>query len=68
MNDWDEPTATIRAFADKKSLTYTILLMGGKVGLEAYGVTKAPTSYWVDHTGTVLRREVGFDESQWKIG
>ena len=28
-----------------------------------YGVTSAPTAFWIDHEGKVLRREMGFDPS-----
>ncbi len=53
----------VSKFAKDNNLTYKILLMGGKMSPKLYGVTSAPTGFWIDHEGTVLRREIGFDPS-----
>ena len=37
--------------------------MGGKMSPKLYGVTSAPTGFWIDHNGVVLRRDLGFDPS-----
>lgn len=50
-------------FAKDNHLSYRILLMGGKMSPKLYGVTSAPTGFWIDHEGTVLRRDIGFDPS-----
>ncbi len=47
----------------KHDLKYRILLMGGSMSPKLYGVTSAPTAFWIDHEGKVLRREMGFDPS-----
>jgi hypothetical protein len=64
VNDWDEPKEDVAKFAAEQKLTHTILLMGGKMSPELYGVTSSPTSFWIDHRGIVVRRERGFDPSE----
>jgi len=63
VNDWDEPKETVAKFVADNKLSYKVLLMGGEMSPKLYGVTSAPTAFWIDHAGTVLRREVGFDPS-----
>ena len=48
--------------ADNK-LTHPVLLLGGKVALDVYGVEGFPTAFWIDHRGRIVGREVGFEAS-----
>ncbi len=61
VNDWDEDAATVGKFATQSKLTHKILLMGGKISPDLYGVTSSPTSFWIDHKGIVRGRSVGFN-------
>lgn len=63
VNDWNETTERVAAFAKKEKLEHLILVGGAaaaKISLEKYGVISSPTGFWIDHEGKILRRENGF--------
>jgi len=60
VNSWDEPRQKVAGFMKDEKLTHEVLLQGGTVASEKFGVTAAPTSFWIDHQGKVLTREIGF--------
>jgi hypothetical protein len=47
----------------KAGLKQTVLLQGGGVARKQYAVRGYPTSYWIDHQGTVIDKQVGFRAS-----
>ena len=64
VNGWDESKDTIQKFVDKEKLEQKILLMGSKVADKNYRVTNYPTSFWINHEGRIVDREVGFDPGE----
>jgi hypothetical protein len=55
-----ETREQVAEFARRNKLTHRILLGGERVS-ERYEVEKIfPTTFWIDHRGIVVRREVGF--------
>ena len=61
VNGWNEPKDDLKKFADKEKLAQKILLMGGKVSDELYHAKDYPTSFWINHEGRIVDREVGFN-------
>lgn len=61
MNGWNESKDTIQKFVDKEKLAQKILLMGGKIADKTYRVENYPTSFWINHEGRIVDREVGFN-------
>lgn len=61
VNGYDETRDQVADFAKEAELRHTILLMGGKVASELFGVEAYPTLFWVRHDGKIVGREVGFD-------
>ena len=66
VNGYDEPKDLVEKFMSDEKLTHPVLLMGSKVASEHYHVRGYPTSYWVDHEGNIVDREVGFGEGNEK--
>jgi len=66
VNGWNESHKTVENYVQKQGLKHKILLMGGAVARNQYGVRGYPTSFWVDHRGVVIDRKVGFRPSQVK--
>lgn len=50
----------MRAFVEEQKLRHPILLQGGSVALDAYGVSGFPTGFFIDREGRIASREVGF--------
>jgi hypothetical protein len=61
VNGYDEPKDEVEGFMTKNKLTHPVLLLGGKVALDVYGVEGFPTAFWIDHQGRIVGREVGFE-------
>jgi peroxiredoxin len=59
-----EPEKNARAFRDKHSLTYPILVDAENKVMDKYGVTAFPTSVVIDRNGVVRLAEVGFDPAK----
>ncbi len=60
VNGYDEPKEVVEKFVREKKLGQKVLLLGGKVAREKYGVHAYPTCFFIDRTGKVVDREVGF--------
>ncbi len=60
VNAWDENPAALRVFAREKGLTYPILLNGGAVARDLYGVESVPTHIWIDRNGRIDDVTVGY--------
>jgi hypothetical protein len=61
VNAYDESEEAVAEFAEQQKLAYTIALMGRTVAEKTYAVGAYPTSFWVDHSGTIVDYVVGFD-------
>lgn len=61
MNGWDESKEKVQKFVDQEKLVQKVLLMGGKIADKVYRVTNYPTSFWINHEGRIVGREVGFN-------
>ena len=66
VNGYDEPKDLVEKFMSDEKLTHPVVLLGGKVASEQYHVRGYPTSYWVDHEGNIVDREVGFGQGSEK--
>jgi thiol-disulfide isomerase/thioredoxin len=67
VNAYHESKELVSDYVGKESLTHPIVLMGGQVARDTYAVGAYPTSFWVDHRGTIVDYVIGFepgDESQ----
>lgn len=60
VNGWDESKKVVSRFVKRGNLKQPILLMGGSVAQEQYSVPGFPASFWIDHKGKIVHREVGF--------
>ena len=60
VNGYDESKEVVSNYLRDEGLTHPVVLMGGSVAGEKYHVRGYPTSYWVDHEGNIVDREVGF--------
>lgn len=60
VNGYDEPRDEVQKFVDEKKLKHPIVLKGGDTASDVYGVEGFPTSYWVNHEGRIVGKEVGF--------
>jgi len=60
VNGWNESRAVVSRFVQENRLKQPILLMGGSVAAKQYSVPGYPASFWIDHEGKVVHREVGF--------
>ncbi len=60
VNGWDEPGPTIAKFVSEMKLKQKVLLMGGAIADNTYGVLLYPTNFFVDRSGRVVRHHVGF--------
>jgi hypothetical protein len=61
VNGWNESKEKLQKFVDKEKLEQKILLMGGTIADKLYRVTNYPTSFWINHEGRIVDREVGFN-------
>ena len=57
----------MESFVQREKLKQPILLMGRSVAQEKYAVSAFPTSFWINHEGKVVRKEVGFSESDFRV-
>jgi hypothetical protein len=62
VNAWDEPKETLETMARKDDLKHRILLNGGEVFTEKYGLKGVPQTFWIDRSGKVAAAEVGFED------
>jgi len=60
VNGYDESKEVVERFVREKNLKQRVLLRGGKVARDAYGVRAYPTCFFIDREGKVVEREVGF--------
>jgi len=60
VNGYDEAKDLVANYMKDENLTHPVVLMGGTIAGEQYHVRGFPTSYWVDHEGKIVEREVGF--------
>jgi peroxiredoxin len=60
VNGWNESANVVRRFVEENRLKQPILLMGSSVAQKQYSVPGYPASFWIDHEGTIVHREVGF--------
>ena len=60
VNGYNEPRATIEKYVKQNNLQQKVLLMGRDVAREKYIVTGFPTDYFIDRTGKIIDRQVGF--------
>jgi len=49
-------------FVKKGKLSQRVLLNGGEVAMELFGVRQMPASFLIDPQGNVLERTIGFDD------
>jgi len=60
VNGYDESKEEVQEFVNDKKLKHPILLKGGETALKLYGVEGYPTSFWINHEGRIVGKEVGF--------
>ena len=60
VNGYNESREKVAKFVKNKQLSQKMLLQGGGVGRRLYGVQGFPTSFFVDASGRVSDRSVGF--------
>jgi cytochrome c-type biogenesis protein len=60
VNGWDEPRDVVATFIEENGYKQQVLLMGGAIAAEKYGVTSYPTTFLIDRSGTVVDFEMGF--------
>lgn len=63
VNGYDEPRQGVQQFVDQLKLKQPVLLMGRAVGQDLYAVSGYPSSFWIDHHGKIVHREVGFNDA-----
>ncbi len=61
VNGWDEERDVVARFIEEKGFKQKVLLMGGTIAAEKYGVSNYPTSFFLDKNGVVVDFEMGFD-------
>jgi peroxiredoxin len=66
VNAYDESKEAVSNFAGKEKLTHPIALMGQQIAEEKYAVGAYPTSFWVDHSGTIVDYTVDFKPGEEK--
>jgi len=64
VNGWNEPRDMVQGFVTRAKLKQPVLLMGNVVAGQQYMVRGYPTSFWIDHEGKVIDREVGFNPAE----
>ncbi len=64
VNAWDEPEETLETMARKDDLEHRILLNGGEVFTEKYGLKGVPQTFWIDSSGKIAAAEVGFEGAE----
>ncbi len=60
VNGWDEERDVVARFIEEKGFKQKVLLMGGTIAAEKYGVTNYPTNFLLDKNGVVVDFEMGF--------
>ncbi len=60
VNGWDEERDVVARFIEENALKQKVLLMGGAIAAEKYGVASYPTNFLIDKEGTVVDYEMGF--------
>ena len=60
INADNDSEATVRGFVRKKGLKQRMLLRGDGVGFGQYHMKAMPSVYFIDRSGKVVDREVGF--------
>ncbi len=61
VNGWDEERDVIAQYIKETGFKQKVLLMGGTIAAEKYGVTNYPTNFYLDKNGVVVDFEMGFD-------
>ena len=61
VNGWDEERDVVARFIEEKGFKQKVLLMGGTIAAEKYGVTNYPTNFLLDKNGVVVDFEMGFN-------
>lgn len=54
INQWDEDRDTLLRFVAEKKLEHRILLEGGAVGRDLYGVSGVPSNFWINREGVIV--------------
>ncbi len=57
INAWDEDESVVRQFASEGKLKHRILLDGGSVARDLYGIEGLPITLWIDRNGVVVEAE-----------
>lgn len=63
VNAWDESKSDLTTFAKNEKLTHKILLDGGEVFTEKYGLQGVPTTFWIDRNGVIVDIDVDFKKA-----
>ncbi len=61
VNGWDEERDVVARYIEEKGFKQKVLLMGGTIAAEKYGVTNYPTNFLLDKNGVVVDFEMGFN-------
>ncbi len=60
VNGWDEERDVVAQYIKETGFKQKVLLMGGTIAAEKYGVTNYPTNFYLDKSGVVVDFETGF--------
>ncbi|WP_442511936.1 TlpA family protein disulfide reductase [Novipirellula sp. SH528] len=60
VNGYNDARDAVAKYVKDENLTHPIALQGKSVSDDLYRVGAYPTTFWVDHSGTVIDYEVGF--------
>ncbi|MCP4591382.1 MAG: TlpA family protein disulfide reductase [bacterium] len=63
VNAWNEPREHVARYVRDNRLTHRILLNGERVAKELYGARSLPATFLIGKDGTIVRRLIGFHES-----
>ncbi len=63
VNGWNESREVVARYVERAKLAQQVLLMGGDLAAQKFGVKSYPTSFLVDREGNVIAHHVGFDAS-----
>lgn len=61
VNGWDEERDVVAQYIKETGFKQKVLLMGGTIAAEKYGVTNYPTNFLLDKSGVVVDFEMGFN-------
>ena len=60
VNGYNDARDAVAKYVKDENLTHPIVLQGKSISDDLYRVGAYPTTFWVDHNGTVIDYEVGF--------